>query len=195
MAFTNPWDETVPQGSDAANEIEKFIQNVKIDVRERIETVLPGWTDDLEDPKVFPGWLLRKTDTVLLAAVTNQKVSWTTEDRDTDGFITVPSSVVTIPAGLGGLYLLGFAVGWESSGDGGIRDAALFINGSSFGTDRRAPFTGDSVYCRLGMRLALLSATDTVEVNVFHTSAASESYGNVDANSQLVYLFGLRLGA
>lgn len=47
-------------------------------------------------------------------------ITWDTEDADTDGFISVSSTTVTIPSGLGGLYLVRFTV-----------DAGLPTNGSA----------------------------------------------------------------
>lgn len=57
MAYTNNWDETDPDGSIvAASDIDAEIQQVKTDVRERIEEVIPGWPDDSVEPKIMgPG--------------------------------------------------------------------------------------------------------------------------------------------
>jgi hypothetical protein len=49
--YTALWDETAPQGTEAAADIDLFFQNTKRDIRERIAQVIPGWADDNEDPK------------------------------------------------------------------------------------------------------------------------------------------------
>lgn len=51
MAYTNSWDEAQPAGSAAANTLDTIIQNVKKDVRERIEDAFPDWANDAVDPK------------------------------------------------------------------------------------------------------------------------------------------------
>ena len=192
MAFTNPWDESDPPGGQDANTADTEIQQVKVDVRERIETVLPGWADDLEDPKIFPGWRLTKSDTVALADSTVDGVVWTTEDRDTDGFIVVPSRPVVIPVGLGGLYIIGGAMGWDINTIG-IRRFDFFIGGVRFDVDRREGVVGASTFNRLSV-LADLSDGDLVQFEVFQTSGGILDYGNVDANESLVNFWGIRLG-
>lgn len=54
MAYTNNWDETDPDGAVvAASDIDREIRQVKVDVRERLEQVIPGFGDDSVDPKVM----------------------------------------------------------------------------------------------------------------------------------------------
>lgn len=48
---------------------------------------------------------LRRAATQTLTNDTYTTISWDTEDQDTDAFIAVPSTTVTIPSGLGGIYL------------------------------------------------------------------------------------------
>jgi hypothetical protein len=37
-------------------------------------------------------------------------ISWDTEDEDTNGYLTPTSTTVTIPAGLGGIYVISFEI-------------------------------------------------------------------------------------
>lgn len=54
MAYSNSWDETDPDGAVvSSSQIDEEINQVKTDVRERIEQVIPGWADDTVDPKVL----------------------------------------------------------------------------------------------------------------------------------------------
>lgn len=192
MVFTNPWDESDPPGGQDANTADTEIQQVKVDVRERIETILPGWTDDLEDPKLFPGWLLQKANTFSLASSTLDIVDWTVEIRDTDAFIAVTAQNVVIPAGLGGLYIVGATMGW-AIGAVGRREFELEVNAAVVDTDRRNPITGITTYQELSQLLDLSDA-DSVRLTVFHTQGAALLYGNVDATPELVTFWGIRLG-
>jgi hypothetical protein len=51
MSYSRDWSESTPPGTAPANTLDTIIQHVKTDVRERIASVIPGWTDDAESPK------------------------------------------------------------------------------------------------------------------------------------------------
>ncbi len=191
MAFTNPWDESDPPGGQDANTADTEIQQVKVDVRERIETVLPGWSDDLEDPKIFPGWLLEKSNSISLATATAEDVEWTTELRDTDAFIAVPATTVTIPVGLDGLYIVGATMGWSLNA-AGRRDLVMRLNGVAVDIDRRDGISSVNMYIRVN-RLISLVATDALKLEVIHTAGVNVTYGNVDLNPKFVTFWGIRL--
>ena len=57
---------------------------------------------NVSQPRV--GVRLRRVATQNVNSNTLTSVSWDTEDEDTNGFITVPNTLITIPAGLGGVY-------------------------------------------------------------------------------------------
>lgn len=50
------------------------------------------------------GVTLRRAANQSISTDSKTNISWDTEDVDTDGFISVSSTTITIPAGLGGLY-------------------------------------------------------------------------------------------
>lgn len=52
------------------------------------------------------GVRLRRVAVQNIGSGASANLSWDTEDFDSDGFIAVPSTTITIPAGLGGLYSL-----------------------------------------------------------------------------------------
>jgi len=55
MAYVIPWDEASPDGAiTPAADIDVELQDLKTSVAERLEQVIPGWRDDLVDPKVIP---------------------------------------------------------------------------------------------------------------------------------------------
>lgn len=56
------------------------------------------------------GCTIRKTGNTSVGNVASQLITWTAEDVDTDGFIAVSSSTVTIPTGCDGLYMVSCSV-------------------------------------------------------------------------------------
>lgn len=50
------------------------------------------------------GCRLRRAATQAIGSGSPAAISWDTEDEDTDGYIAVTATTITIPAGLGGLY-------------------------------------------------------------------------------------------
>lgn len=46
MAFTNPWSNIIPAGSDPANTADDEIRQVRLDVFERMNQIVPDWTAD-----------------------------------------------------------------------------------------------------------------------------------------------------
>lgn len=62
-----------------------------------------AWLTDLT---TRVGLKARKAATQSVPDATLTAISFDTEDEDTDGFITVPSATVTVPAGKGGIYVV-----------------------------------------------------------------------------------------
>jgi len=49
-----PWDEASPSGATTpADTLDTELQNLKISIRERLEDLIPGWSDDAICPKVL----------------------------------------------------------------------------------------------------------------------------------------------
>lgn len=66
MVYSNSWDEAAPPGTDLANTLDTIIQNKMIDIRQRIEQVIPDWADDAVDPKravIYSGTVANRPDT------------------------------------------------------------------------------------------------------------------------------------
>lgn len=99
-------------------------------------------------------------------------VSFDTETSDTDGFIAVTSDTITVPTGLGGIYIMTGSVGW--SGTPGTNSAIEFyING---GTSWRFPIGAGSQNTLTACTLTLaLSAADTVQFRVYQDGAATRT--------------------
>ena len=113
MAFRIPWDEASPLGTRPADVIDDEIRNVKSAISERISQVLPGWDNDDEDPKEFPGWFvtLEASTSILDQVLTT--VQWDTDRRDSGDYISIPNDDVVIIAQRAGIHLIGVEVGWS----------------------------------------------------------------------------------
>jgi len=103
-------------------------------------------------------------------------ISWDTEDVDTNGFIAVTSSTITIPAGLGGLYAITAYLNCAGiTGTGG----AIIIDPTSSITGMPADFLTPLDETRdrgsFGIIIPLL-AGDTFNVQAFHASAAAVNF-------------------
>lgn len=47
MPYTNPWTDNTPVGGDAASGLSSDLRRLKLDIAERMESIIPGWqTDD-----------------------------------------------------------------------------------------------------------------------------------------------------
>jgi len=111
-----------------------------------------------------------------IANGTDTVISWTNESWDTDAFhsTSVNTSRITIPAGLGGKYLL-IANPQFSNNATGRRITVIKVNGTTV-RDWEAGVSTSSGYMNLVLPTILnLVATDYIEVFVFQTSG-----GNLD---------------
>jgi hypothetical protein len=141
------------------------------------------------------GCTIRKTGNVSVNNGANVVVTWTAEDYDSDGFIAVSSSTVTIPAGLGGLYAVSFSVlfdmtslatigtGITATLSGTIRG----YHGSVLGGNNTVTSTG--TIRTSGMSIVLpMAAADTLSFSAIH------SYGsaiNLTGAHATVYRIGV----
>ena len=118
------------------------------------------------------GCTLARVATQTINTGTWTAVSFDTETSDTDGFIAVTSDTITIPTGLGGVYIMTGSVGW--SGTPGTNSAIEFyING---GTSWRFPIGAGSQNTVTACTLTLaLSAADTVQFRVYQDGAATRT--------------------
>lgn len=70
----------------------------------------PGWGTSAAGART--GVKLRRAATQTIANVSGVEISWDTEDYDSDAFIGVTSTTVTIPTGLAGIYAVTAGVLW-----------------------------------------------------------------------------------
>ena len=65
-----------------------------------------SYRDNLNFLNSTPGCRLRRAANQSINNITPTSISWDQEDLDTDGFITSPSTTITIPAGLDGRFAI-----------------------------------------------------------------------------------------
>lgn len=121
----------------------------------------------------------RITTNQAIATATLTAVLFNGETFDTDGFhdnVTNPSRM-TVPAGLGGYYLLRGSGVWVANATGN-REMFWKVNGTTFqpGSNRNGTLGGtDAVYMSAPTLVVLLAAGDFVELFGYQTSG-----GNLD---------------
>ena len=127
------------------------------------------------------GCTIRKTGNTSVGNVANATITWTAEDVDTDGFIAVSSSTVTIPANLGGLYSVACSVTFDTGGVATTIGVSILANvsGTNYGYSgsvlaaNNTPTQSGNVKTS-GMSIALpLSAGDTLTFSTIQSSGGS----------------------
>lgn len=125
------------------------------------------------------GCILRRTTSANINNAVSATVSWEVEDFDSDGFIAVPSTTITIPAGLGGMYSLAISGQWNYASPvntgASIRVATA---GLVYGYHGSTVVAADSVdagtYQSSGCSAIVpLAAGDTVQFRVANASGIS----------------------
>lgn len=115
-------------------------------------------------------------------------LSWTTEAADSDGFLTPTASTITVPANLGGQYLVSASIIWSGdptgnvTGGGASNNASLSIVWNIGGVDytTNAEVSKGSVYTnRIGVTgFAIMSAADSFQVRARQVSGGTlTAYG------------------
>lgn len=143
------------------------------------------------------GCTIRKTGNTSVSNVGSVTITWTVEDVDTDGFIAVSSSTVTIPANLGGLYSVACSVNYDSAGIdinigtsilATISGTAYGFSGSTLAANNTPTGTGTNIKTS-GMSTTLaLSAGDTL---VFSTTQSSGAARNLTSAVAHIYRIGV----
>jgi hypothetical protein len=121
--------------------------------------------------------LLRRNANQSIPATTLTDISWDTEDSDPDGFITAPSTTLTVPSGLGGLYAC--TVGLTSSANPGAAGFGQIVPGAASAI-RFSLGGGNAVGAwqdRVGTTwVGPLNAAETLKVSVFQDSGAAANF-------------------
>jgi hypothetical protein len=118
------------------------------------------------------GTVLRRAATQSITTATDTKVSFDTEDTDTDGFIAVTATDITIPSGLDGLYAITGTIAWAS--DPGANSNARIELGGVTG-DYRSHANGTVSYQNQVVSVAAtgLAATNTISLRCYQATGSS----------------------
>jgi hypothetical protein len=140
-----------------------------------------------------PAFRARKTSNQNAATGTNVKLTFDTEDYDTDNAFT--DSKFTVPSGQAGKYFFIFFARIRNAADITSQEWAFYKNGSK--EDRLSTqhnyTSGDSQYQAYGFSTTLdLSASDYIEVYVNHNAS-----GNLEINggTGITIFQGFKIGA
>ena len=133
------------------------------------------------------GWQLRRNATQSVNHNTVTAISFDAEDTDTDSFIAVTASAITIPSGLGGLYIVNYTVA-NAGNTASVQRSWLSINDSTtqvaspptqaLGGGAQSDFgnSGGNVIHQSGMATLALAAGDVVRLMVIQTTGGAVAY-------------------
>ena len=121
MPYAKPWNESVPDGDDLVADLDTVVQDFKIAVRERLEDVIPGFSNDAVQPKTLAASALTPTGVQRAkASVTGQGIptntptliSFTDEEYDEGEMwsLIAPTQMVCKEDGI---YLITGTILWD----------------------------------------------------------------------------------
>lgn len=187
MVYSISWDETTPDGSENANTIDTEIRQLKEAISERIVQVIPDWDNDGVDPKLLAVLDVRarisRSSAQVIPNATLTSIDFVTEDVDVGEMsdLGTDDSILTIPVGEGGLYLIGGYV--HLAGHTGTYSQALMTAGGSVVCGQSSHTNVNTIDVRLSFHtLISLSAADTMFIQVGQNSG-----GNVNLNAASMY--------
>lgn len=124
--------------------------------------------------------IVRRAASQAIPSATLTAISWDTEDIDTDAFIAVTSSTITIPTLLGGVY----AISAVSAINGGAPTGRHLLEIAAGGSTWRSTIEAGEDVGSVSV-VVRLNAADTIVTNIFQTGAAT---GNLTARLELYRL-------
>jgi len=141
------------------------------------------------------GCSVRKTtNSGAMTSGSSYSTSFDTEDYDSDGFITVSSGTITIPTGLGGLYMVSYSAAVDKLASGNatptlgcsikanLSGTNWGYSGSSAGGNNSVNYSG-TIYVS-GMTVTIpMSAGDTLTFSTIQVSGVStytQAYARAD---------------
>lgn len=95
MAYSNAWDETTPLGTAAASSIDNIMRQDKVNLRERMNSIVVDWTADPIVPKTSVGRVLLLGPETLIPASSSVSYAMPT---DSTALALAFSGIVNIPA-------------------------------------------------------------------------------------------------
>lgn len=100
--------------------------------------------------------------------ITVTDISWDTESADSDSFLAITGATLTIPSGLGGIYLVCARVAYASST---LNENFMRITMGGTTWDNSCPPTTTGIQSITAM--AALIATNTIKVSTFHSNGGA----------------------
>jgi hypothetical protein len=160
------------------------------------EIITSDGSGNLTTQKInHPAFRARKTSNQAAAQSTDVKITFDTEDFDTDSAFDTSTSRFTIPSGQAGKYFLNFVNRIRNAADILHLEYSFYKNGSK--EDRISNvhnyISGDSQYQSYGFSTTLnLNASDYIEVYINHSAG-----GNLEINggTGITIFQGYRIGS
>lgn len=190
MSYTTAWTENTPAGASVlASDLDTVIQNLKRDIRERMDTILgaPGsWGADPVQ-SAFPARGVSVYHNNIHAPGAAAMV-WNAERYDTDAFhdgLTGDSKLV-VPTGLDGTYIINARMLLQSSTGVSVFELQIKKNGTTIlARDRAKPASTTLDYSLRVTCIEKLIATDYVEAFFLLVSGGGtgNDSGGIDINA------------
>ena len=140
----------------------------------------------------FAGWNVYRDSDLTVSNNTTVYVPFTAETYDTNAFHdnSTNNTRITIPTGKGGYYFVTANLQQPSKNATGIRQLALFKNGTNFAT-----FETDAINTQMHLLSTIIpaSAGDYLELRLYQTSGSTTTWTSLGAAN--FYFTGQYLGA
>lgn len=138
------------------------------------EEIVADDFDNLINPARI-GCRLRRVANQSISNITSTPISWDTEDQDTDGFITVTGTTITVPTGLDGIYAISCRVSGLFTNARNFVEVGVTTSITGVPADFRVPWNEPSDENRLGAFISALplAAGDSFVCNLFQSSGGA----------------------
>lgn len=139
------------------------------------------------------GFRLRRSSNLAISEATPTDITWQVENWDTDGFIAVSATTVTIPAGMSGTWHLWCILNVIQGGGASRVDAVVEVkvNGSTVQTVNRENI-GSSMGASIEFSFPLaLAATDTIKITLTMTSSGGTAASRTLVGSATTSLWAM----
>ena len=134
----------------------------------------------------FVAWSVKRTSNQSIGNGTQTQVQWNSEVFDTHNAFA--SNAFTVPSGQGGYYNVGFFINWQGSWSGQVIQYIRVNSGvvATFMEQKTGNEMGEG-----GSQLIQVSAGQTIDIAVYHTSGTQNIYGSDSLSTRF---WGYRVG-
>jgi hypothetical protein len=121
------------------------------------------------------GGIWSRSATQSINNITVTDISWDTESADSDSFLAITGATLTIPSGLGGIYIV-CSRGAYSSSTTGVNFCRITMGGTTFEQPGTESVTGFTTITAMAAR----AAANTIKVSLYHTNGGAITWtGNL----------------